>query len=430
MSSCYFGSARALGWVVSCCVIVGCSKERGPEPPVEATKPEVHAPAAVEVHVAPLEVLSPDAREAAKLRVEHFQCNRCHTIEGIEPVPVEESCVDCHAQIMAGTYEDKPELLAKWRENIVHLKVTPSLVGVDRRFSREWLIGFLQRPHDLRPRVAAQMPRMPISERDAELIADYLIPGKYAEQTLPEGASAERGAELVASKGCGTCHAMTGATLPASPIPVEVSPEAMALGMKLAPDLRHTRERFRPLALVAWLEDPVSLKPDSMMPKIPLTRAEAIDVAAYLLEAELAEPEPVAIPERLPILERRVSYAEVEAKVFKKVCWHCHSDPAFNKGDGGPGNTGGLGFEGRGLDLSSYSSVASGMRDAQGKRMSVFKKTEDGTPWIVAAMHARYAEVAGKPVEGITGMPLGLSPMTLEEIQLVESWIAQGRPRR
>lgn len=421
--------ARVLVWGVICCVVVGCNKQQ-PEPPANNSASDAAALEQVDVHVAPLELLSPDARDAAKLRVEHFQCNRCHTIEGITPAPVEESCVDCHAQIMAGTYEDKPELLEKWRENIVHLKATPSLVGVGKRFSREWLIGFLQEPHDLRPRIAAQMPRMPISERDARLIADYLIPGKYAQQSLPEGASAERGAELVASRGCGTCHVMTGTTLPASPIPVEVSPEAMALGMQLAPDLRHTRARFRPLALVAWLEDPLALKPDSMMPEIPLTRAEALDVAEYLFEVELSDPEPVVIPERLPVLERRVSYAEVESRVFKKVCWHCHSDPAFNQGDGGPGNTGGLGFEGRGLDLSSYSSVASGMRGADGKRMSVFKKTEDGTPWIVAAMHARYAEVAGQPVKGITGMPLGLSPMTLEEIQLVETWIAQGRPRR
>jgi hypothetical protein len=50
-------------------------------------------------------------------------------------------------------------------------------------------------------------------------------------------------------------------------------------------------------------------------------------------------------------------------------------------------------------------------------------------PWLVAAMYARHVEVAGGKVEGVRGMPLGLPPMTLEEIQLVETWISQGRPR-
>lgn len=44
------------------------------------------------------------------------------------------------------------------------------------------------------------------------------------------------------------------------------------------------------------------------------------------------------------------------------------------------------------------------------------------------ALLARHDEVGGEngPVRG---MPLGYDPLSLEEIQLVESWIAQGRPR-
>ena len=41
---------------------------------------------------------------------------------------------------------------------------------------------------------------------------------------------------------------------------------------------------------------------------------------------------------------------------------------------------------------------------------------------------ARHREVEGEPIDGVTGMPLGLPPVPLEDIQLVESWIAQGRP--
>ncbi len=34
-----------------------------------------------------------------------------------------------------------------------------------------------------------------------------------------------------------------------------------------------------------------------------------------------------------------------------------------------------------------------------------------------------------EPGEGVRGMPLGLPPMSMEQIQLVESWIAQGARR-
>jgi hypothetical protein len=44
-------------------------------------------------------------------------------------------------------------------------------------------------------------------------------------------------------------------------------------------------------------------------------------------------------------------------------------------------------------------------------------------------MLARWAEVAGQPNPKIRGMPLGLPPMSMEDIQLVASWVAQGRPR-
>jgi hypothetical protein len=42
---------------------------------------------------------------------------------------------------------------------------------------------------------------------------------------------------------------------------------------------------------------------------------------------------------------------------------------------------------------------------------------------------ARYGEEAGTPNPNVRGMPLGLPPLPLEDIQLVETWIAQGRPQ-
>jgi len=91
--------------------------------------------------------------------------------------------------------------------------------------------------------------------------------------------------------------------------------------------------------------------------------------------------------------------------------------------------SGGFGFAARGLDLSSYAGIASGSLDEEGRRRSVFAPAAGGTPRLIAQLLARQAEEAGQPVPGVRGMPLGLPALTPEELQLVESWIAQGRPR-
>ena len=134
------------------------------------------------------------------------------------------------------------------------------------------------------------------------------------------------------------------------------------------------------------------------------------------------------MPARLPILARKVTYDEVATRVLRKTCWHCHGEPDFERGDGGPGNSGGFGFKGRGLNLSDYPSTFAGFLDDKGRRTSVFATSKDGTSYLVAAMIARQREEAGEEPD-IRGMPLGLPALSAEDVQLVETWIAQGRPR-
>jgi hypothetical protein len=61
--------------------------------------------------------------------------------------------------------------------------------------------------------------------------------------------------------------------------------------------------------------------------------------------------------------------------------------------------------------------------------MSVFRPTKDGTPRLVAALIARQKEEAGLVDPEVRGMPLGLPALSAKEVQLVESWVAQGRPQ-
>lgn len=384
-------------------------------------QPDAPPPAAV------LELAAdPAAVARGRALIDRFECARCHDVPDHAPAPLDKHCVRCHQDILAGSFPAPPEALRDWQGHITHLTDVPTLHGADR-LRRAWLAAWLRAPHDLRPGLNSTMPRLSLGPDEAADLAAALVPGP--EDPPPALADPERGRALLASKACTLCHRFTGApnTAPGK-LPIELAEPDLRRGLAQAPDLRFTRDRLRPAALVAWLLDPPRHKPGTPMPKIPLTELEARQLAAFILTAPLeplAHPPP---PQRLPLLDRRVTWAEVDARVFKKTCWHCHSDPDYARGDGGPGNSGGFGFAPRRLDLASYAGLASGGLGDDGKRRSVFTPLPDGTPRLVAHLLARHAEVAGQAPE-LRGMPLGLTPVPLADIQLVDTWIAQGRPQ-
>ena len=286
--------------------------------------------------------------------------------------------------------------------------------------------GFATRP-------SATMPRLNLDDTQARDIAAFLSPSDdepaSAASAALAGANPARGRELMDVKGCGLCHQMTGvAAIHPGTLPTGVTVSDMARAIRLAPDLRFTRDRWQPSSLVRWLQDPPKMKADTLMPSMGLAPGEARSIAAYVLLTSLAPVNPPATPVRLAALDRKVTYDEVATRGLRKTCWHCHGEPDFERGDGGPGNSGGFGFKGRGLNLSDYPATFAGYLDDTGQRTSVFTPTADGTPFIVAAMLAREKEEGGE--EGaIRGMPLGLPALPPEDVQLVYTWIAQGRPR-
>jgi hypothetical protein len=227
-------------------------------------------------------------------------------------------------------------------------------------------------------------------------------------------------------KACTSCHAFTGVPAFTATAALDASSE-LGRSAALAPDLRFTRERFRRGRLLVWLLDPKSVKPDTRMPNFGLSLDEAQDIAAYVWGAELSV-RPERAFQRLPVLARHVSFDEVNSKIFSRTCHHCHTDADASGGDGGPGNTGGFGFAPRGVSFSSHAAVLAGYLDARGERRSLFEPLADGTPRLVAALLARHAEAEQVQNPAVRGMPLGLPALSAEEIQLVESWVAQGKP--
>ncbi|MBA2540781.1 MAG: c-type cytochrome [Deltaproteobacteria bacterium] len=377
------------------------------------------------------------ARVAAGDMIEKFQCARCHEVPQTGVAERDKHCFTCHQQIHDGTFDAKPETLVKWRGRIQSLRHAPSLAHADR-LQRAWVKRFLLHPHDVRPGSIAEMPRLAISDAEADRLATFLVPVEDAAPIDTAPALVARGEKLYRDLACGRCHRFTGAAVDdaalhaggrvADPPPpaIETDParRSLAIAWTLAPDLRFARDRVQPAQLAAWIE-----APRGAMPKLSISRDDARALAAFLVATPVVARSNHVVPKRLPILEREVPWAEVSARVFHDTCWHCHAVPDFAHGDGGPGNSGGFGFAPRGLDLSSYTGISQGAFDRGSERRSIFEKLPDGTPRVVAHLMARHVEAAGGSVDGIRGMPLGIPALTLEQIQLVDTWIAQGRPQ-
>lgn len=409
--------------VFALAAVAACKKD-----PPKKDEP-VAAPADASLAPVALAEAKGDPQKGKEL-VQKFECNRCHDGAGFAAAEQSKNCVHCHADIVDGKFKAEPAAIAKWIPHVKDITVAPSLTSSAKRFKRSWLEAYILEPNDLRVNLPANMPRLAIATEEAKHIAAYLAEEDDHAAGAVEG-DVSHGRQLLETKGCGTCHAFTGISpLPASAVPIAQDPKEFAKGRQLAPDLRYARDRMHPAKIKLWLQDPRAMKADTTMPKIPLSEADAADITAYLTKAELAPLAAKPVPARLPVLTRTVSFEEVDKKVFHKTCWHCHSEPDYAIGEGGPGNSGGLGFKPRGLNLSDYNGIAAGLLDDKGERASVFEKDATGTPRLVRALMARYTEEAGGPTGEVRGMPLAYPPLALEDIQLVETWIAQGRPRK
>jgi mono/diheme cytochrome c family protein len=413
----------AVGLVVAL-ALTGCPKKDDPAPVAEAD-PVATAPPL------PKEALGDAAR--GKELVGRFQCNRCHDGTGHEAAPQNKHCVQCHKDIIEDRFEAPAASKARWKPRVKDLTESPSLDALGERVSRAWLERFLLQPDDLRPHLAQSMPRLALTTADARDIAAFLAPPPEPANphgpTASAGADLGRGRRLLETKGCGSCHVFTGVAPIAASAPPAMDGKEFARGHALAPDLRVVRERMSPAQLAAWLRDPKGVKPDTAMPRTDLSAIEVRDLSGYILRAELGPIPTKPKVERLPVLARRVTFKEVDEKVFHRTCWHCHSEPDYAIGNGGPGNSGGFGFRARGMNLSDYNGIAAGYLDDVGERASVFARDAEGVPRLVRALVARHDEERGAPTGAVRGMPLGYPALSLEEIQLVESWIAQGRPR-
>ena len=413
----------------------------------------VLAPLLLLVLASPAAALSPQAAQGRAV-MERAQCTRCHDVSGAEGIKNAERdfhCVDCHTWILgtrgdAAAIAKQRETFPDWDrylENIVHFIELPDLGTLTRRVDPTFVRRYLDGPFDLRPHLEESMIPLRLSapEKDAvvayltELAGDAVKAGSAKAETLtPERVDAGRTAFV--SAGCPTCHLVGNAPLMGLNAAFYTAMKARA---RLAPNLRYVRERIPRARLVRFMRSPQAIDPQSPMPAQAITPQQAESIADYLLAGPIhLSGAPKHARPTVQTLTRKVTYDEVHDEVLGKICVHCHMDPASNNGDGGAGNNGGLGYAGLSLNLETYAGVKAGLV-RNGKRESV---VEGSPPLLLDALLRRHDEALrdyrppfGERAEPGTptsaerpGMPLGLPPLSAEQLALVKTWLAQGAP--
>ncbi len=356
------------------------------------------------------------------------ECVRCHGAPAPDSFPYELSCVKCHQQIFAGEFDTRfsRQRIDKWKSRIEHLLLVPDFESISLRLKPEWVREFLNRPSTARPHLGAMMPKIPLEPNEIEDIITVLYSGRNAPAAATyEGGSPSAGGADFRRYGCGDCHRFLEESGIASRTTARTFRD-IPDGVRLAPDLRDTRKRMSRAAAAQWIRQPGGTRAKSLMPSYQLSEEETRDLIAFLFDHPLDESPKKPVFNPLPLLERTVSYQEVEQRVTKRICWHCHSDPIPMLGEGGPGNTGGLGFGGAGLDLGSYEGILRGSTKRDEGKRSIIERESDGVPRLVKHLLARHREIQGEFDPEHIGMPLGLPPLPAEDIQLIWSWIEQG----
>jgi hypothetical protein len=443
-------------------LIAGCSCDEvagvdagaaAPETPIDVE--EVLARHHVEWPAAEREQAITEGRAA----IVRHQCNRCHTIDDIEPAARPTHCVSCHEWLKGLPREHRTwtklasrygaPIIERYQRNIEHFQRVPDLTHVARRLRPDWIREYIRDPHDLRPMMEEGMIRTRLDEADTRAIVRYFaavaeVQDPYAPDApepprpgRPNGSQVALGERLFRERGCVTCHTFgnldTGKSIE--------DLRALGLASRLAPNLRFARDRIHPDVVAAWISEPQAFEPDTLMPDMNLPASEASAIAEFLLhgDPQVRPAPPPPVVEMPPAATHQVSWAEVKERVLGRICVHCHMND--HEQDPGPGNNGGYGWPGSHFRMRTYETLVSGARGPDGERYSVLVPREGETfaPILTAMLRRRLEhprdvvlpfEDHERPAhpEQPPGMPMGLPTMTDEEIGLVRAWIEQGCP--
>lgn len=153
----------------------------------------------------------------------------------------------------------------------------PDLRQSGARLRHDWIAAWLQNPHRFRP--DASMPEMPLTDAECDDLAAWLagLGSPLPAPTFPADV-AVRGKARFRQLGCVACHVEPGQ--PADP----------ALPSRI--DLAFVPQKFQPVALIEYLQDPRQFHPHVRMPDLRLALDDATLLAGLLLAAGDQTPLP------------------------------------------------------------------------------------------------------------------------------------------
>jgi mono/diheme cytochrome c family protein len=151
--------------------------------------------------------------------------------------------------------------------------LAPDLSYEGSRSQKAWVVSFLKNPQTLRPMLTLRMPEFNMTDKDANIFADYSSmalqsPEVYGDIDVKELTPqlAATGKQLYEVKyQCQSCHTI-GST-----------------GGYVGPNLTNTGNWMTPSWIEAWLKNPQALVPGSIEPRRALPENEIKALTAYLM---------------------------------------------------------------------------------------------------------------------------------------------------
>ena len=295
---------------------------------------------------------------------ESFGCTACHNGQGVATSSVEKAhgyvkfwehplllgpkmesnCISCHADIQTvATGKPIGHNIARGEQLFMQLgctgchlaegygtakKIGPYLRRVAAKTDPAWMVEWVTNPHEFRPHT--RMPNFFFKKDQGRAIVAYLMQASQEEGLAwleshpePEGIdpnSAElvrKGETLVNALGCRGCHGF------------EAGQTATLVGQNknFAPNLARVAEKTNARWLFHWIKNPRDYSPNTAMPDLRLSDAEAQAIVSYLLTlktdterpdlgAELDDPDLILAGESL---------------VRTYGCHGCHEIPGMEK---------------------------------------------------------------------------------------------------
>jgi cytochrome c1 len=241
-------------------------------------------------------------------KLDEFGCVICHRGQGAattvaeahhserageEPILparyIESGCGQCHQNALTGTPHLNQGRIMLARYGCVHCHTVklpdgsamtasdnpPSLAHVADKTTREWIYSWLKDPQAYA--VSATMPNYKLSDADASDISAFLISsstpraGDTAAVEVKSTASPDpsAGASLYGESFCASCHAVQNAA-------------GNVVGGDVGPELTRIGNKAKPEWLQAWLENPRSYDPTTLMPHYRFTPQQIAILAGFL----------------------------------------------------------------------------------------------------------------------------------------------------